>query len=204
MNLTIRPRRSTFSLFQSHLDLARMYWSALIQVGDTVVDATCGNGHDTLTLCQLALSTDKGWVYALDLQVDAIESTRQRLAAHLPLHLSHRVHLYHRCHSQFPDCITTGSVKAIVYNLGYLPGGNKEATTRCQTTLESIQKAEKLLQPGGLISVTCYIGHPEGSRERDSILSHAATLPSEEWSCCHHVWHNRRQAPSLLLIQKCL
>lgn len=196
--------RRSFPLFQSHLDLAHSYWSQITQIGDTVIDATCGNGYDTLKLCQLVLSADKGKVYAFDIQEQAIESARQMIQNQLLPEQMVQVEFQQRCHSTFPVSIPPESIKLIVYNLGYLPGGNKTETTQTETTLQSLRQAQELLQPGGLISVTCYPGHPEGAREEEAILQNISQLSPQEWSCCHHVWLNRRQAPSLLIIQKAI
>lgn len=193
--------RHSFPLFQSHLDLAHTYWSQIVQKGDLVIDATSGNGHDTLKLCQLALSIDKGKVYAFDIQSQAIESTDHFLNVHLARELKSRVELRQCCHSTFPVEILLQSIKLIVYNLGYLPGGNKAQTTQIETTMTSLRQALKLLQPGGAISITCYPGHTEGAREQAAILDYSSCLPPQEWSCCHHVWLNRQHAPSLIIIQ---
>jgi Putative rRNA methylase len=194
--------RHSFPLFQSHLDLAHQYWSQIARLGDRVIDATCGNGLDTLKLCQLTLSFDKGKVYALDIQSKAIESTRHFLDIHLAKELMGRVEIRQCCHSLFPAEIPPRSIKLIVYNLGYLPGGDKEKTTVDMTTLTSLGQAQALLQPGGVISLTCYPGHREGAKEQEAIVAFVADLSPKDWSCCHHVWLNRHQSPSLLLIQK--
>jgi SAM-dependent methyltransferase len=194
--------RSSFPLFQSHLDLAHTYWAQIVQMGDTVIDATCGNGHDTLKLCQLALSFDKGKVYALDIQEQAIKSAHQFIQSYLESSLAQHVIFQQRCHSIFPDDISPASVKLVVYNLGYLPGGNKAKTTEMETTLQSLRQAQDLLLPGGVISITCYSGHAEGAKEQEGVLAYASQLPPKEWSCCQHIWLNRQHAPSLLLIQK--
>jgi tRNA1(Val) A37 N6-methylase TrmN6 len=194
--------RSSFSLFQSHLDVAHHYWSQIVQPGDYVIDATCGNGQDTLKLCRLALSSDKGKVYAFDIQCQAIEATRHHLASHLPPSLYARVELEQRCHSSFPNALKPNSVKLIVYNLGYLPGGDKTRTTQVRTTLQSLRAAQQLIQPGGAISLTCYPGHPEGAQEQEHLLNEMKSLCPKEWSCCHHTWLNRQKSPTLLLIQK--
>lgn len=194
--------KNKFPLFQSHLDLAHRYWAQLIEPGDTVIDATCGNGFDTLKLCQLALTKDKGKVYAFDIQQNAIVSSMQFLSVHLTEDLKNRLEFQLRSHATFPDSIKEKSVKLIVYNLGYLPGGDKTVTTHCATTLHSLDQAMHLIQPFGAISITCYPGHAEGAKEEEAILSFVSDLSPKEWSCCHHVWANRKLAPSLLLIQK--
>ncbi|TXI40270.1 MAG: methyltransferase domain-containing protein [Nitrosomonas sp.] len=192
-----------FPLFRSHLDLAHTYWKQLVSIGDTVIDATCGNGHDTLMLARLVIDDSAGDVYGLDIQSTAIDNSRQLLHQELPTHHLQRIHLLQQCHSTFPDMITAASVKLIVYNLGYLPGGNKSLTTRVETTLQSLNAAVKLLSPGGCLSITLYPGHPEGAIEESQVLPLIRSLSSSEWSCCHHQWINRPiSAPSLLLVQK--
>lgn len=194
--------RHAFPLFQSHLDVAHTYWTRLVQPGDLVIDATCGNGHDTLKLCQLALTCDKGKVYAFDIQSAAIEATRHYLMPSLTPKQGERVHLQQRCHATFPEEIEAQSVKLIVYNLGYLPGGDKTRTTQVDTTLNSVQQAQTLLQPGGMISITCYPGHLEGAREQHMLLEEIVHLCPKEWSCSHQTWLNRTKGPSLLVLQR--
>lgn len=196
-------KSSAFPLFQSHLDLAHHYWNELVKSGETVIDATAGNGHDTLALASLPAFKEKmGLLIAMDKQASAIENTKQRLSDHLPKEQYAKIRLIQQCHSTFPDDLSHKSVKLIVYNLGYLPGGDKSLTTFAETTLQSLQAATKLVCPGGAISITCYPGHTEGFREEEAVLRFAATLDPKEWSCCHHRWINRKDAPSLLLLQK--
>ncbi|MDP1880153.1 MAG: class I SAM-dependent methyltransferase [Parachlamydiaceae bacterium] len=195
--------RSNFLLFRSHLDLAHQYWSKLNLKGSIVIDATCGNGHDTLLLCQQTLQENEtGLVYAFDNQIEAIQSTDQLLKKNLTPQQLSKVFLEKRCHSTFPECIAKESVELIVYNLGYLPGGNKLKTTLSLTSLESLTSALPLIKHGGLISVTCYPGHPEGKEERLALLNYVNELSPCEWSCSHHQWINRNQSPSLLLLQR--
>jgi hypothetical protein len=196
--------RSQFPLFQSHLDLAHRYWEKLIEPGDWVIDATCGNGVDTLKLCQLALRQGAGKVIGMDIQSDAIKSTSLLLDLHLSEEQHTCVELICRCHSSFPPLCKKESIKLIVYNLGYLPKGNKELTTHLATTLQSVEKALELIEPRGAISITCYPGHDEGKKEEDALLDFARTLPPTEWSVCFHRWLNRIASPSLILIQKAI
>lgn len=194
--------RPQFPLFQSHLDLAHSYWKKILRPGGHAIDATCGNGHDTLQLCQLALKESYGQVYAFDLLEEAIERTKQKLISALPSGQLKQVHYETRCHSTFPSHILPESIQLIVYNLGYLPGGNKAATTCRETTLKSLKQGLSLISPGGAVSMTCYPGHPEGALEEKELLGFAQTLSPLKWSVCHHTWLNRRQAPSLLILQK--
>lgn len=176
-------------------------WAKVLKPGDTAVDATAGNGHDTLYLAKTILTPTSGTLYAFDIQEDALKSTRNKIDTHLK-ECVHRVVYLHQSHAHFPEYFKDLTIKLFIYNLGYLPGANKAITTLTDTTLTSIQQACSLLAPGGLISITCYPGHPEGALEEASLLKWSSTLGKETWSITHQRWLNRENAPSLLLLQK--
>lgn len=195
-----------FPLFQSHIDLAHSYWQALVKKGDTVIDATCGNGHDTLILANLALDENGGAIHAFDIQSKALETTKAKIDSTLPNEIARKVAYHKNCHSELSKA-TLGKkneAKLVVYNLGYLPGGDKGKTTLLATTLKSVQEAQEIIVPGGAISITCYPGHDEGKVEEEALAQLIAKLSPYTWSCCHHKWINRSKAPSLILIQKSL
>lgn len=203
---------SQFNLFQSHIDLAHSYWKKSLKSGDIAIDATCGNGYDTLELAHLLFNLETAAstlpitvskLIAIDRQKKAVDATRARLKSTVSKDIMrHHVCLLEQCHSSFPSDITMESVALIVYNLGYLPGGNKALTTMHSTTLQSLKSALSLITPGGCISITCYPGHEEGRQEEHLIKEFASNLNPREWSCCYHSWLNRYQAPSLFIIQK--
>lgn len=184
-----------------HLELARSYWAEAMISGGIAIDATCGNGQDTLKICQLALNNPEGHVYGLDIQPEALDTTRLLLSQNLSEEKMRRISLLQQCHSSFPVTLKPQSVRLIVYNLGYLPRGNKTLTTQTSTTLESLAKGLQLIQPGGMISLMCYPGHDEGAREEEALLKAVEPLSRSEWTCSHHRWINRQRAPSLLLLQ---
>lgn len=163
---------------RTHIQLAHMEWGRLVRPGDVVVDATCGNGHDTLMLAQLALLSDRGHVYAQDIQKEALASTRSLLEKEVP-HLLPRVTFVEGCHSRF-HCDAV-DVALVVYNLGYLPGGDKNITTKTHSTLASLYQAQEILRPNGLISITLYPGHPEGAVETESIMLYMRSLDPNKW-----------------------
>ncbi len=94
------------------------------------------------------------------------------------------------------------AAKLIIYNLGYLPRGDKTITTKVDTTIASLKSALPLIKPGGAVSVTCYPGHPEGAIEEKEIRLWSKQLPPEIWNICFHRFPNRKQSPSLFLLQK--
>jgi len=198
-------KRHQFNLFQTPIDLAHAYWRQFLKPGHCVVDATCGNGNDTLVLAQIVMEGgEAGCVIAMDRQQQALYATRQLLEQHLSGKWVSRILFYEQCHSSFPTQIGKESVALIVYNLGYLPGGNKHLTTLPTTTMQSLEAALPLVMPGGAISITCYPGHEAGKVEEEQLVKFTAALDPQKWSCCHHRWVNRRDGPSLLLIQRCV
>ncbi len=179
---------------KAHLNLAHFYWKQWVSSGDTVIDATMGNGHDTFFLAQLL--NGKGRLIGYDIQAEAIEQTKARLQT---LSESERaiVSLQHKSHIFFSE----KEVKLIVYNLGYLPGGDKSATTKTENTLKSLKHALEAIGSMGAISITCYPGHPEGAKEEAGIFDFVKKLSSREWNVCYHQWINRPQSPSLFFLR---
>ncbi len=175
-------------------ELAHFYWKRVIQPGDCVIDATCGNGKDSLFLADLI--GDEGTLIGLDIQPEALAKTE------LLLEKRSNCHLFHQSHEEFPALAFQKKIKLIAYNLGYLPGGDKKITTQTSSTLESVKKALTLIVPGGLLSITCYPGHPEGALEEKALLKIVSCLPPKEWAICHHCWVNWQAAPSLLILEK--
>lgn len=144
-------KRQQFKLFQTPLDLAHHYWKLLLLPGDSVIDATCGNGHDTLFLADLLLKREtKGQIIAIDAQPQAIAATKKRLEEHLLAPLLDQVNFFEQCHSSFPPTIEKESIALIVYNLGYLPGGNKQHTTLTATTKQSLEAENRKTFPEDL------------------------------------------------------
>jgi len=131
--------------------------------GDTVVDATVGNGYDTVKLAEWVGAS--GRVVGFDIQAEAIASTRAKLAS---LDLLDRVQLHCDCHSHMGLYVTT-PVAAIVFNLGYLPGSDHAMVTHASTTLAAMEAALPLLKTKGMLSVLAYSGHVGGADERDAV-----------------------------------
>jgi 16S rRNA G1207 methylase RsmC len=191
--------RAQFSLFQSHLDFAHALWQKIVKPGSVVVDATAGNGHDALILAELALTPEQGALYLFDIQKEALENSAERLREYT---LSSKVTFFHRCHSEIDIALSGVQANLIVYNLGYLPGKNKEITTTRSTTLTSIQKALGCLADKGVISITCYPGHDEGKHEEEELIEFCKQLDPKTWSISSHRWLNRRAHPHLILLQR--
>lgn len=188
----------SFPLFRTQHDLALQYWEKLLRPGDWVIDATCGNGKDSLKLAKLVLPAGRLW--AIDIQEDAIKSTRDLLFKEFGI--PPNIQLIQGSHENFPSELEPESVALIVYNLGYLPKGDKTLTTMTISTLQSLKNGAELIKKGGAICITCYPGHPEGKNEESALLEWARTLSPYTWNVTYQRWENRNEAPTLLVLQK--
>ena len=141
-----------------------------------VIDATVGNGHDTLFLARCV--GDSGHVYGFDRQAAAIAATRARLREQ---GMERRVTLYQAGHETLAQWLPTRlAVKAALFNLGYLPGGDKRLTTHSITTLAALDALrDDYLIPQALLSVIAYRGHPGGEAETHAVREWFEALARE-------------------------
>lgn len=179
------------------LKLSHDYMDQLVQEGDSVVDATVGNGKDTLFLASLVGSSGK--VYGFDVVELAIERTREKL---LCAGLAERVVLIHDGHEQLQKYVKV-PIRYAAFNLGYLPGGDKSVTTKTKTTLSAVSSALELLQSGGICSICVYPGHEEGDEELRSLSSWLQSLDYKKFGVIHRAFVNQpKRPPELFVIQK--
>ena len=174
------------------LEMAHDFLAQVITQEDIVVDATMGNGHDTLFLAKLAKQ-----VYAFDIQEQALEKTSQRLQeAGLT-----NVDLILQGHETVDQFVT--EVKVAIFNLGYLPSADKSIITQPQTTIESLDKLCQMLIKGGRIAIMIYYGHEGGDIERDAVLDFVSQLPQQEYTATIYRTLNQiNNPPFLVMIEK--
>lgn len=166
-----------------------------IRPGETVIDATVGKGKDTVFLATLVGSS--GSVIGFDIQKEAIDSTRDKL---LLTGLHTQTTLHHMGHEQVGTVLSEKEkIGAALFNLGYLPTGDKTITTTCDTTLVSIQALLPHLRKGGIIVLVVYPGHPEGKREAQALLEWIPTLSQADFDVLHYSFLNQKNAPPFLL-----
>ena len=191
------PVVSPLALLHPHTDFAHRYWAASLKAGDTVVDATTGNGQDAAYLAEVLSDAGGGTLLCIDVQCLALERSRERLRATLEKRgwvissavaeawdarrtdgAKLSVQWLHGDHALLLETMSTGSASLIVFNLGYLPGGDRGVTTLAATTVRALQAAERVCTAGGCVSVTIYPGHTEGI-EGDDLLSKAHPIFSD-------------------------
>jgi predicted methyltransferase len=149
---------------------ARQAVRQVLRPGEAAVDATAGNGHDARFLAEAV--GPSGRVFALDVQPDALDRTEALLTeAGLT-----NVTLFLRNHADLAELVP-GPVGAVMFNLGYLPGGDKAVVTRTASTLAGLRAAVGLLRPGGVLTVIAYPGHPGGAEETAAVAAFLRELP---------------------------
>jgi len=174
------------------LEIAHDFLAQVITKEDIVVDATMGNGHDTLFLAKLAKQ-----VYAFDIQEQALEKTNQRLQE-AGLTNAELILQGHETVDQF-----VREVKAAIFNLGYLPSADKSIITQPQTTLEALDKLCHMLIKGGRIAIMIYYGHEGGDIERDAVMDYVSQLPQQEYTAAIYRTLNQiNNPPFLVMIEK--
>ena len=168
-----------------------------IHPGDTVLDATAGNGHDTLFLAE-QVGPD-GRVLAVDCQADALTATRERLTNASALD---RVTLLQADHADAPTWLAGHTFQAAVFNLGYLPGGDHAATTATESTLQALQATLDTLAPGGRLVIVRYPGHEEGLRESEAVLNWASALRNPFVAVRYDLLNRPNNPPGLTIVDR--
>ena len=178
-------------------EVNKIFLDKIVQKGDIVIDATMGNGYDTIYLGNLV--GENGKVYAFDVQEEAIKSTKKKVERD---NMTDRVELILDGHQNL-DKYVKEEVSCVVFNLGYLPRAKHVVITKPDTTLEAIKKSLKLLKPKGIISIAAYIGQEGGREEKNYICEYLDNLNQNEFNVLHMQFTNQiNNPPQLILIEK--
>ena len=171
-----------------------------LRPGDIAIDATAGNGHDVVMLAQLVGASGK--VHAFDLQVTAIEATKEKLE---DADLLDRCVLHHAGHEKMDALLppeTRGQVRAVVFNLGYLTGGDKSIVTTPKNTMAALETAMDWLQSDGLLAVTAYRGHPGGMEEATEVKRRVVGLPPDDFKVSIEKTSTETTSPVTFFVRK--
>ena len=162
-----------------------------IREGDCCIDATCGNGNDTLFLCGLV--GKKGKIYAFDIQETAIENTRLRIRR---AGCEKRVVLVCDGHERMKEYVSE-EVSAVLFNFGYLPGGDHSVATKPETSVAAVEQGLSLLRTGGVMSLCIYSGGDTGYEEKNALLAYLKHLDQKKWLVLVSEFYNRKNDPPL-------
>jgi predicted methyltransferase len=179
------------------LPFARRLMEQAIAPGDIVVDGTIGNGHDTVFLSKLVGET--GRVYGFDIQELAIQATTSRLIEN---QLMQRVTLLHKSHEQMKDSIPQkdhGKISGAIFNLGYLPGGDKSIVTQSKSTISAVEQLLEIMAPEGIIVLVIYHGHEKGAVERDELLYFCQQLDQNLAYVLQYQFINQINSPPFII-----
>jgi SAM-dependent methyltransferase len=184
-------------IFKTAVEISHFILTREIKPGDMVVDATCGNGSDTLLLAELV--GHSGHVFGFDIQPQAISNTREKLKE---AGLENRATLYNVGHELLDEYIKM-PINTILFNLGYLPGACHRIITTKETTLAGVRAGMNLLKPKGMVIAVLYPGHEGGQEEAVSLIEFAQALPKKDWDVVNIAHLNRSSsAPQVLVLQK--
>ncbi len=172
-----------------------------LQQGDIAIDATIGNGHDTLFLAQQVTAIGK--VYGFDIQAAAIYATQQRLKAANVLDCVQLMQIGHQFMAQYIPISHHQKIKAIMFNLGYLPHGDKNMISQAETTLLGLEAAKQLLALQGVMSILAYPGHLGGDIETVQVARWCDDLPKNHFRVqLIESEHRQSTAPRLFVVEK--
>ncbi len=176
------------------LSFSKIFIKEHVNEASVVADFTMGNGHDTQWLCSLV---PNGKVYAFDVQQQAVNNTRERLLESGFSNFELILDSHAKCEQYIGEEIDAG-----MFNLGWLPGGDKSIHTLRESTLPAVFSAIKLLRKGGLITINVYPGHAEGKCEGELLLEELSKLSKFEY--CVFVFRlvNSPEAPFIIGIEK--
>lgn len=169
-----------------------------LKEGYTCLDGTCGNGHDTLTMRQII--GDSGKIFSFDIQENAINSALELIKSK---NLDCKnIEFFVDSHAEIDKYINE-SIDFAIYNLGYLPGGDKALTTVWESTRISLEKAMNIMRKGAILSVTAYPGHEEGYHERSKLKDFLLSLDSKKYNITNLNYFNQKDtAPETFIIEK--
>lgn len=182
---------------QTTLSFAHSLFEKAIQPGDMVVDATVGNGHDTVFLAKLI--GENGYVFGFDVQKEAINHTYERLCAE---NLVQRVTLFQEGHEKASIALPKdvhGKLKGVIFNLGYLPKGNKNIITKAETTISALEQFINIMATGGLIVLVVYHGHQGGKEEKEHILQYVSNLNQKKFHVLKYSFLNQINYPPFVI-----
>lgn len=172
------------------LEQAHAILSSLITLSDVIVDATMGNGHDTLFLASISKE-----VYAFDIQKEALDQTLEKVKD------MHHVHLIHDSHEHILNYVS--NFKGVIFNLGYLPKGDQKITTMHDTTIKTLRLLLPKLPKDGFIQIVLYPGHDEGMNEHYAVQDFIKTLNPHHYQIIQsHFLIEEKKPPYLIMIYK--
>lgn len=184
-----------YQVLSTPLAQARHYLSLVLKPGDWALDATLGKGRDLLFLCELV--GQEGKVFGFDIQEQALSYTARLLQEK---GWTNQAKLIQASHANLLEYLPKESIKGIMFNLGYLPGGDHCIITQPESTLAALRQSLEVLAFGGMITLVVYYGHPGGLEEKNAVETFVGELDPYFYSVVKIDFFNRRNNPPLLIV----
>jgi 16S rRNA C1402 N4-methylase RsmH len=181
---------------QQIIPFAHQLLESTVSPGDITVDATTGNGNDTLFLAKLV--GESGHVFGFDIQQEAIFQTENRLRE---ANISNAT-LFNQGHETINQAIpesTRDKIKGAIFNLGYLPGGDKHIVTQSASTIEAIEQLLSMMPSEGIIVVVIYHGHPEGLEEKKGLMEYVSKIDQKMAHVLQYQFINQANDPPFII-----
>lgn len=175
-------------------EIAKSFFKNKVPENGIAVDFTMGNGYDTVFLSELV---PDGLVFSFDIQEDAIKSTQKKLEENRITN----VMLIRDSHDQAKGYITS-PINAGMFNLGYLPGGDKNIHTMTESTLSAVKDALEMLAAGGVLTISVYPGHDEGTREGEALVEMLSLIDRHQYSILQCKMLNSPASPFIIAIER--
>ncbi|WP_298705148.1 class I SAM-dependent methyltransferase [uncultured Veillonella sp.] len=186
--------------FNHAVKLQHTFWQDSLEQAKVIVDATLGNGQDFLYLAAHASPGAELW--GIDIQPLALEKSKELLTSKLE-HNHAAYHFILGSHEQvIEDTAFSGRIDLLVFNLGYLPGGNHDLMTHSDTTIKALKAGLTKLNQSGLITIVAYPGTDMGKGESERVLEFIKTLPQRQYDVSTWAPVNQVNNPPILYIIK--
>lgn len=183
--------------FNSFLDINKIFLKQKLKEDSICVDATCGNGNDSLFL---AKNISKGRLFCFDVQNEAIESTKELINKN---NLKCSIEYILDSHENIDLYLNKKFADVIIFNLGYLPKTDHSIVTTSEVSLKAIQKSLEILKIYGVLSILMYPGHSEGNKEKNVILDFVKKLEKKYYNVIYIQNKNgKNNPPELIIIEK--
>ena len=182
-----------YTRFDNAVKASHILLGEYLKDGMDVLDMTMGNGQDCFFM--LEKIGQKGLLYAFDIQKEALENTKKILNDFSSDNYSLILDSHENCDKYVMD----NSIDAVIFNLGYLPCGNKEIYTRPETTLIALEKSLRLLKRCGVIFLVSYIMHDQG-KEHAKIMEYIGLLEQRAYNVFVLQYANQKNDPPVLTV----
>ncbi|ADQ14717.1 tRNA (mnm(5)s(2)U34)-methyltransferase [Halanaerobium hydrogeniformans] len=176
--------------FMNAVEFSHFLIKKHLDTDSILIDATAGNGKDTLFMAEL---TDQNTeILAFDIQKKAVKNTQKLLEKN---NLQAQVKVIHDSHANLDKYINENQLSLVLFNLGYLPGGDKSIITKAQSTLEAVKKSLDFLKKYGIIILVIYKGHKGGLKEEKAIIDFVEALDYKKYNVLKYEFINQAAKP---------